>query len=95
MKTLVVAATELEISASIPTLIETNTDYLVTGVGMVATAFSMGQHLSNNSYDLLINVGIAGTFNPYHHLGSIHRIKTDRIHEFGAEMIKILSQLIA
>ena len=85
MKTLVVAATELEISASIPTLIETNTDYLVTGVGMVATAFSMGQHLSNNSYDLLINVGIAGTFNPYHHLGSIHRIKTDRIHEFGAE----------
>jgi futalosine hydrolase len=61
MKTLVVAATELEISASIPTLIETNTDYLVTGVGMVATAFSLGQHLSNNSYDLLINVGIAGT----------------------------------
>ena len=74
MKTLVVAATELEIAASIPTLIETKTDYLVTGVGMIATAFSMGQYLSDKRYDLLINVGIAGTFNSYHQIGSIHTL---------------------
>jgi len=85
MKTLVVAATELEIAASIPTLIETKTDYLVTGVGMIATAFSLGQYLSDKSYDLLINVGIAGSFNQYHEIGSLHKIKTDRVYEFGAE----------
>ena len=85
MKTLVVAATELEISASIPALIESQTDYLVTGVGMVATAFTLGQYLSNRSYDLLVNVGIAGTFNQYHKLGSILKVKTDRLYEFGAE----------
>ena len=85
MKTLVVAATELEIAASIPTLIETKTDYLVTGVGMVATGFALGQYLQGKNYDLMINVGIAGTFNPYHKLGSIFKIKTDRVFEFGAE----------
>lgn len=85
MKTLVIAATELEIAESIPTLVESKTDYLITGVGMVATAFSMGQYLSGKSYDLLINVGIAGTFNPYHKLGSIFKVKTDRVYQFGAE----------
>lgn len=85
MKTLVVAATELEIAASIPTFVETKTDYLVTGVGMVATAFALGQYLQGKSYDLLINVGISGTFNPYHKLGALLKIKTDRVFEFGAE----------
>ena len=85
MKTLVVAATELEIAASIPTFIETKTDNLVTGVGMVATAFALGQYLQGKSYDLLINVGISGTFNPYHKLGALLKIKTDRVFEFGAE----------
>ncbi len=85
MKTLVIAATELEIAASIPIFIETKTDYLVTGVGMVATAFSMGQYLAGKSYDLLINVGIAGSFSTSHPLGSLYKVKTDRILGFGAE----------
>lgn len=85
MKTLIVAATEAEIAPSIPTLEASGIDYLITGVGMVATAFTMGHHLAARSYDLLLNVGIAGTFSPTHALGSLFRITTDQIHLFGAE----------
>lgn len=85
MKTLIVAATEAEIAPSIPLLISRKMDFLITGVGMVATAFKMGQFLSDKSYDLLLNVGIAGTFDNQHPLGSLFRVKSDRIFLLGAE----------
>ncbi|MGO1520767.1 MAG: futalosine hydrolase [Sphingobacterium sp.] len=85
MKTLIVAATEAEIAPSIPLLVSQNMDFLITGVGMVATAFKMGQFLSDKSYDLLLNVGIAGTFDNQHPLGSLFRVKSDRIFLLGAE----------
>ncbi len=37
-------------------------EFLITGVGMVATAFNLGKHLANHTYDLAINLGIAGSF---------------------------------
>ena len=37
-------------------------DFLITGVGMAATAFALGRHLATNQYDLVINLGIAGSF---------------------------------
>lgn len=85
MKFLVVAATELEIQPSIPRLIENKIDYLITGVGMVATAFAMAEHLSSRRYDFVINVGIAGTFNPAHKLGDVYRVRQDTIYGFGAQ----------
>ena len=85
MKFLVVAATELEIQPSIPKLIEHKIDYLITGVGMVATAFSMAQYLSSRSYDFLLNVGIAGTLNPQHTLGGLYRVQKDTIYGLGAQ----------
>ncbi len=85
MKILLVAATELEIADSISSIQEFDTDYLVTGVGMVATAYAMGKHLANNKYDLLVNVGIAGTFNPADEMGTVKRIVSDRIFDLGAE----------
>jgi len=85
MKLLVVAATELEIQPSIPGLIQNKIDYLITGVGMVATAFAMAEYMSGKHYDLAINVGIAGTFNPKHKLGNIYRVPQDTIYGFGAQ----------
>lgn len=85
MNLLIVAATELEITPSIPLLLEHQVDYLITGVGMVATAFELGAQLSKKSYDLLINVGIAGSFSISHQIGDVFKIKTDQIFQFGAE----------
>lgn len=59
-------------------------DVLVTGVGIHATAFSLGKYLSNN-YQFSINVGIAGSFNRNIELGSVVNIYSDCFAELGAE----------
>lgn len=85
MRTLIVAATEAEIAPSIPFLTRNKVDFLVTGVGMVATAFKMGHFLKDKSYDLLLNAGIAGTFDTQQPLGTVFRVTSDSIFQFGAE----------
>ena len=93
MKTLVVAATKAEVAFfyqhfNLPEgdFIENrNFDLLITGVGMVATAFSLGQHLSSNKYNLVINVGIAGCFDRNIELGSLLNVSEDIFAELGAE----------
>lgn len=59
-------------------------DVLITGVGMVATAFALGKHLLQ-PYDLVLNVGIAGSFDPEMKLGSLVQVETDTFPELGAE----------
>ena len=59
-------------------------DILITGVGLTATAFALGKTL-NSSYNLALNVGIAGSFNSQIALGSLVNIETDRLADFGAE----------
>ena len=58
---------------------------LVTGAGMVATAFAMGKHLAQNQYDLAINLGIAGSFDKSIVLGDVVEITEDTLAELGAE----------
>jgi len=58
---------------------------LITGVGMVATAFALGRHLSDNKYDLVINLGIAGSFDRNISLGDLVEITSDTFAELGAE----------
>ncbi|MDO3644617.1 futalosine hydrolase [Mucilaginibacter sp. L3T2-6] len=62
-----------------------NCQLLVTGVGMVATAFALGRHLSSNKYDLVVNFGIAGSFDREIALGEIVEITEDTFAELGAE----------
>lgn len=85
MKILIVAATAPEIAESISFLEEKGIDYLITGVGMVATAFALGQRLAQQPYDLLLNVGIAGTFDQQESLGRLFRIEEDQLFQLGAE----------
>jgi futalosine hydrolase len=59
--------------------------YLITGVGMVATAFALGTHLVTNKYDLVINLGIAGSFDRSIALGEVVEIIEDTFSELGAE----------
>jgi futalosine hydrolase len=58
---------------------------LITGVGMVATAYALGRELATNQYDLAINLGIAGSFDRNIPLGDVVEITDDNIAELGAE----------
>jgi futalosine hydrolase len=60
-------------------------EILITGVGMVATAFALGRHLEANKYDLVINLGIAGSFDRNIPLGEVLEITVDALAELGAE----------
>lgn len=92
MKTLVVAATKAELTFlyqhfNLPDgdFVESkNFDLLITGVGMVATAFALGKHLSSK-YSLVVNLGIAGSFDRNIALGTVLNITEDTFAELGAE----------
>jgi len=92
MKTLVVAATKAELTFfyqhfNLPEgdFVESkNFDLLITGVGMVATAFALGKHLSSK-YSLVVNFGIAGSFDRNIALGTVLNITEDTFAELGAE----------
>ena len=58
---------------------------LITGVGMVATSFALGKHLAVNQYDLVINLGLAGSFDRNIALGDILEVSQDTFSELGAE----------
>jgi futalosine hydrolase len=60
-------------------------DFLVTGVGMVATAFALGKCLATHQYDLVISLGIAGSFDRGIALGEVAEIIEDHLSELGAE----------
>ena len=60
-------------------------DILLTGVGMVSTAFYLGKTFSNRSYTMALNFGIAGCFDKSMVLGSIVNITEDCLVEMGAE----------
>jgi futalosine hydrolase len=60
-------------------------DVLIPGVGMVPTAFYLGKQLGAKHYDLAVNAGIAGTFNPSLPIGSVVHVTEDCVPELGAE----------
>jgi futalosine hydrolase len=60
-------------------------DILITGVGMVPTAYFLGKQLERQRYDLIINAGIAGTFNRELQLGTVVNVVEDCVPELGAE----------
>lgn len=78
MRILVVSATQNEITLE-------GIDHLVTGVGMVATAIELSKKLSENKYDLVINAGIAGSFNRSFPIGQVVEVVKDTFSEIGAQ----------
>jgi len=92
MRILIVAATEFEVQ-SLKSKVESKTmdykpstmNFLITGVGMVATAFALGKQLAENQYDLAINLGIAGSFDRSISLGEVVEVTEDNFAELGAE----------
>jgi futalosine hydrolase len=60
-------------------------DVLTTGVGMVATAAWCSRALSRTSYDLALNFGVCGSFDPAFPPATIVHVVSDRLAELGAE----------
>lgn len=100
MRILIVAATAFEIeplltgmSASLPpkpgllgsfSYKDHQLDILVTGAGMVPTAFFLG-FLQGHSYDLAMNVGVCGAFSKQLKNGDLVNVIDDYFSELGAE----------
>ncbi|MFD2598118.1 futalosine hydrolase [Sphingobacterium corticis] len=85
MRILIVAATSGEVQPSLLFLKEQGIDVLITGVGMVETAFALGERLAQTQYDLLLNVGVAGSFSRAIQIGDVLGVSADRLIELGAE----------
>ncbi len=99
MKVLIVSATKFEVEPFLNKMDAINPinstfisasyknhqiDFLITGVGMVATAYHTTKALFVK-YDLAINAGICGSFNRNIELGTVVHIYEDTFSELGAE----------
>lgn len=60
-------------------------DVLITGVGMVATAVWCSRSLTTEAYDVALNLGVCGSFNPAFRPGDVVHVVSDRLPELGAE----------
>lgn len=99
MNILVIAATEAEIAPSIKHIGEgwqesengfwesggVYVRFAVTGVGAIATAYQLTGLLAKGKYDLVIQAGIAGTFDRGISLGEVVNVTSDCVADLGAE----------
>ena len=95
MKILLIAATSAEILPFVTHFkVPLNTEIaigdfqvttIVSGAGMVATAYSLGIALRNFQPDFILNVGIAGAIDRTIELGALVNVVQDYLHRFGAE----------
>ena len=60
-------------------------DVLTTGVGMVATATWCSRACAAEHYDLALNLGVCGSFDPNLPPGTVVHVTADRFPELGAE----------
>ncbi len=90
MNILIVSATEKEISPTLNKIKSFNrddllVDVLVTGIGAVFTTYLLTRKLSEKEYDLIINAGIAGSFNPDLNIGDTVYVQSDQFADLGFE----------
>ncbi|MEP7197756.1 MAG: futalosine hydrolase [Saprospiraceae bacterium] len=99
MKIILLAATSLEIQAVLNFLDQNGnqinlTEYtykkhsvhpLISGVGSPLTAFALGRYLHLNNMDLLLHVGICGSYQSNAILGEVIEVSKERWADMGAE----------
>lgn len=83
MQILVTAATEMEIKPFIET--GSATDILITGVGVPAVLYHLQKRMQQIDYDLIIQAGIAGTYNNAFKPGEVVFVKQDTFGDMGME----------
>lgn len=85
MKIIVIAATKFEIQPAIQLFANTNIQFQVTGIGMLATAVSLTKLLLQHQPNLVIQAGIAGSFNANLPLGKVVVVESEIIGDLGVE----------
>lgn len=86
MKILITAATEGEMNflrKELPVNGMNNVQLAVTGVGLLATMFNLMKLIKEDNPDILIQFGIAGTFNNSAPIGTAVAVKSDCVAEMG------------
>jgi futalosine hydrolase len=88
VKILVTAATKLEITPlkklMAKSSLKKKPDFLVTGIGMTATAYHLAKN-NTEKYDLLVNIGLAGSFKKKISIGELVNVVSDCFADLGAE----------
>ena len=84
MQILIVSATFSEIKPLYKDL-NTKIDFLITGIGIPQTTFELSKKLNKTNYDLVINLGIAGSFDKGFELGKVVQITEDCFADIGFE----------
>jgi futalosine hydrolase len=82
MQALIVAATAKEINPFIKyyrTSEKLNTDILISGIGLTATAYHLSKQINLKRPDLIIQAGVAGSFDKQIKPGEVVLIKQDTI----------------
>src|SRR5215831_2818846 len=109
MRILIVSATAMEVAPLLGTFESRggcsfayrghDIDLIVTGVGMVAAAAWTSRQLAQSRYDLVLNLGICGSFDPALPPGSVVNVISEELPELGAEdgdeflTIQVMGQL--
>ena len=79
---LVVAATAKEINPFIESTRTgglTNVDILISGIGLTASTYHLAKQLALKKYDIIIQAGVAGSFDLNIPLGAVVAVKQDTI----------------
>jgi len=87
MNLLIVAATKEEVKP-LPASSggkRCSVEVLITGVGMLATAYALIRQLHTNKYDLVLQVGVGGSFDTDIELGSLVFVTSEQYGDLGAE----------
>ncbi len=58
--------------------------FLIGGVGMMSMSYHIGRKLQQQQYDLVLNVGIAGSFDESYDIGSLVVVKSQQYADLGA-----------
>ena len=82
MNILIIAATEMEIKPLMSADFEA--DYLITGVGSPATVYHLLKKIASKKYDVVLQVGVAGSFNKSLKLGEVVLVNEDCFADLGA-----------
>lgn len=99
MNILLIAATEAEIAPLTEyiepfktspdghnyTFGDANIRLLITGVGMVATAYNLTKELAKDHYDMVLQAGVGGAFSSSVTLGDVVLVGRERFADLGAE----------
>ena len=58
---------------------------LISGVGMTATSYALAKALTEKNYNFVLQVGIAGSYNPSIELGTVCFVTSEIFGDLGAE----------